>query len=193
MIDCNHLVGNIALVSLSGTDNSVRGLRVTNTTSAAYASIVWLTSLAFNNIVEIEQADTGSSVRVFNQGTNTFIADQPYMEWQTYVPTISATSGTLTAATGTGRYKLIGRNVYFNATATITTNGTAAGTLLISLPVAAQAANSFFGSGRDATSGTLCLSFNASTTNAYVLTAVGVYPGADGRVITISGVYEAAA
>lgn len=190
LIDCDHEPGNIALVALSGTDNAVRGLRVTNTAGAAYAIIVWLTPDAYNNIVEIEKADTGSSVRVFDQGTNSYVADQPYMAWTAYTPTISALSGSITSATGSGRFLKVGRRVHFYASANITDNGTGSNTLLISLPVEAQAANNVFGVGRDSTSGTLCLWFNFTATNAYVQTTGGAYPGATGRVINISGVYE---
>ncbi len=190
LIDCNHSVINVALVQLSGADNSVRGLRVTNTTSAAYNIIVWLTTGAVNNIVEIEKADTGSGVRIFDQGTNTYVADEPYMAWQQYTPDISTTSGSITSSIKNGRFIKVGRRVHFSASVNITNNGTGAGILLISLPITAQSANSAFGVGRDSTVGTLCLWHNGSTTDAYVQTTGGTYPGATGSVINISGVYE---
>jgi hypothetical protein len=164
----------------------------------AYDKLVWLTTNASDCQVEIESADSGLSGRVQNDGSNNVVLDQTIWEevaaletaWVSYTPTISASSGTITTSSGSGRYKQIGKTVYFQATATITTNGTGAGNLIITLPIAAQAANRFFGSGRDSTSGALCVWYNSSTTQAYVQTTAGVYPGADGRSISISGSYE---
>lgn len=199
LIDCNHLAGNIAMVSVNGANNVVKGLRVTNTGAVAYQQIVWLPPASSGCVVQIDAAATGTVSRVQNDGTSNTVVDQTLYSdiaaldssWTAYTPTISATSGAFTAVAGSGRYKQVGKTVFFTATATITTNGTAAGSLLISLPAAAKAANTTFGSGRDATAGGLCLWFNASTTNAYVQTTGGAYPGADGRSISISGSYEA--
>ena len=200
LIDCNHLAGNIALLQVSGASHTIKGLKVTNTGAVAYQKLAWLTSSSSDCILEIEAGASGIGGRVQNDGTNNVVVDATLYSdiaaldgaWTAYTPTITATSGSFTSVAGSGRYKQIGKTVLFTARAAITTNGAAAGTLLITLPVTARAANSVFGSGRDSTTGTLCLWFNASTTNAYVLTTGAAYPGADGRSIDISGIYEAA-
>lgn len=200
LIDCSNLAGNVAMVSIAAANCVVRGLKVTNTGAASYQQIAYLTAGSSGCIVQIETAASGTSGRIQNDGTNNTVVDQTLFSdiaaldsaWTAYTPTISATSGSFTTVSGSGRYKQIGKTVWFKATATITTNGTASGTLLMSLPATAQAANAAFGTGRDATAGGLCLWFNASTSNAYVQTTGGAYPGADGRSISISGTYETA-
>jgi hypothetical protein len=57
-----------------------------------------------------------------------------YVENDSFVPTLTASSGTFTTATITFSYTKVGRKVTFRATITITTNGTAAGNTQFTLP-----------------------------------------------------------
>jgi len=59
--------------------------------------------------------------------------------WTSYTPTITASGGTFTTVTATGRYKRIGKTIHLQITVTMTTVNTAVGLLKASLPVAAAA------------------------------------------------------
>jgi hypothetical protein len=59
--------------------------------------------------------------------------------WTSYVPTVTAQGGTITAYTATGRYKQIGKTVFLEADVTITTVGTASTGMIVTIPSAAAA------------------------------------------------------
>jgi hypothetical protein len=54
--------------------------------------------------------------------------------WSIYTPTLTAGSGTLTSAVATGQYKRFGKTVHLNVAIIITTNGTGAVSLNVTLP-----------------------------------------------------------
>lgn len=112
--------------------------------------------------------------------------------WTSYTPTIASASGSITTVTGaTGRYKQIGKTVYFAVNFTITTNGTGAGTVQCTYPVTAKSGVSFFTlSGMR--SGSIAVTGLLNTTSKFdILDYNGVYPGADGRAFYMTGTYEA--
>lgn len=113
----------------------------------------------------------------------------------TYTPTITAGTGAFTRVSAAGRYWKVGSFVFFQITVTITTNGSAAGKVIASLPfTSANVAEVKY-----AMSG-------IENNNAFALIGVvppnvsqlsvwkydGSYPGADGDKLYISGFYEAA-
>lgn len=110
--------------------------------------------------------------------------------WTAYTPTFSTSSGAITTATASGRYKQIGKTVCFSAQLVITTNGTGAGHILMSLPVAPRSgvSNSFPGT----MSGNLALTVISDTgSNVDLFKYDGTYSGgAVGNYF--SGCYEAA-
>ena len=61
----------------------------------------------------------------------------------TYTPTITATSGTPTTVTATGNYSQSGKFVVVNVSVSITTVGTAAGSIRFTLPIAAKSGSAF--------------------------------------------------
>lgn len=144
LIDCDHDAGNVAMVSVSGTGHEIRGLRVTNTTAAAYASIVWLTTYATNCFVEITSADTGSGSRTSDSGTTNTIVDDvtTYVTYSsgTYNPNLSfgdtsgATSAGITYGSRGGWWKRLGDEVTVHGFIKITSKGSATGDARISLP-----------------------------------------------------------
>lgn len=144
LIDCDHEAGNVAMVSISGTGHEVRGLRVSNTVSAAYASIVWLTSYSTNCFVEITSADTGSGSRTSDSGTTNTIVDDitTYVTYSsgTYNPNLSfgdtsgATSAGITYGARGGWWKRLGDEVTVHGFIKITSKGSATGEARISLP-----------------------------------------------------------
>jgi hypothetical protein len=116
--------------------------------------------------------------------------------WSTYTPTMTSGGGSLTAvASLSGAYFLNSNRVCtFRATGTITTNGTGASYIVLTLPVTSKSGVSQFVVGREigVTNKTLSASIHGGNTNGVVLFYDGTYPGANGAVIAISGQYEAA-
>lgn len=114
--------------------------------------------------------------------------------WTSCTPAVSATSGSFTSASATGRYTRIGNVVFFVATVTITTVGTGSG-VNVALPV--NAATSMFqivGGGRESAS--TGKTVNTIITNASNLWLT-LYDGtattpSNGHVYQIYCTYEAA-
>lgn len=110
--------------------------------------------------------------------------------WQTYTPTLSCGSGTLTSASATGLWKrLTLKTIAVQITATITTVGTCATTLNASLPTNAN--SSEIGNIRNTANN---VSGSITTTNsssvAQMLSATGTFPAGSGSVVLATVVYE---
>ena len=75
LIDCNHLVGNIAMIQLAGSNNRVRDLKIQNTGAAAYQTIVWFTSAAASCKIELTDCPSGTAARVADNGTGSIVID----------------------------------------------------------------------------------------------------------------------
>jgi hypothetical protein len=58
--------------------------------------------------------------------------------WTAYTPTVSASSGSITTSSATGRYIQIGKFVFVEVSVTITNNGTGTGTLIVTSPFTAN-------------------------------------------------------
>jgi hypothetical protein len=76
LVDCSHLPGNIALISVAGSGHQVKGLKVTNTGAVRYRLIAYLASSAVDCLVEIDSAASGLAGRVSNRGTRCTIMDR---------------------------------------------------------------------------------------------------------------------
>ncbi len=112
--------------------------------------------------------------------------------WSTYTPTITAFSGTFTTVTASGRYKQLGKTVFISITITTTNVGTAGGTINATLPFAAVTGPISVLSGSETSlTGKACrgiiLSASSTASIAYYDNS---FPGANGNIIAISGVYE---
>ncbi len=100
-----------------------------------------------------------------------------------WTPTVTAASGTLTTASATGSYTTIGRVVLCHVDVTITTNGTGATAINISLPFTAS--GYFTGCGRaDAVSGKQ-LQVRGSSTSASIFNYDNTYPAASGEILRV--------
>lgn len=112
--------------------------------------------------------------------------------WSAWTPTVTASSGTFTTVSGSGRYAQYGKTVVWSATITITTAGTAAGNVRFTLPVSAAAGLAQIGHGREASSTGAML--QVATYSAATIGEATRYDGAtaigSGRTIILSGVYE---
>jgi hypothetical protein len=109
----------------------------------------------------------------------------------TYAPTVTAIAGSITTKSATSRYSRIGNTVHFQAVVTVTTNGTGATAVRITLPIAAVAPAVL--AGRQTTGGSgLMLQGIISGSVLDITTYANLYPAADGVVLTVSGSYEVA-
>jgi hypothetical protein len=113
--------------------------------------------------------------------------------WTSYTPTVTAGSGSFTTVSATGKYCQIGKTVIGHAFITITTNGTAATSVIFTLPVTMVSGTPHIGYGRcDVTSGKMVQVKSNNTTSGAVFTYDNLYPGSTGEVIKVSFIYEAA-
>lgn len=111
--------------------------------------------------------------------------------WTAYTPTITAASGTFTTVSATARYKKIGKSILLQADVTITTAGTAAGNILVSLPFTA-AAFAYIGTCREhaLTGKSGAAIINASGTTAVMIDSTGTTLIATGNVVGLGITYE---
>ncbi len=115
--------------------------------------------------------------------------------WTAYTPTITSSGGggTLTSVSASGRSLQAGKLVCIQIAIVITTNGAAAGELRATLPVT-PAAHFYIIAGNDPglTGFMLQGIIGPSASFVAIVFSDGTYPGADGAVLELSGIYEAA-
>lgn len=103
-------------------------------------------------------------------------------------PTVTSGSGTLTTASSAVVGQSVGNRFDFTATVTITTNGTGATDIRLTLPFNAAETTSIAGWKLSAS-----LAAAVNTSGVLIITNYdGTYPGADGAVLRISGSYRKA-
>jgi hypothetical protein len=116
--------------------------------------------------------------------------------WSTYTPAVSSGSGSLTSASAIGRYKKIGRTVFFKVQVAIVTNGTSQVSVNFTLPVApfgSSAERWVFAGREDAVTGAILQAKTVGGSSlVQVFRADNSYPGGDGRLLVIQGTYEIA-
>jgi hypothetical protein len=112
--------------------------------------------------------------------------------WTAYTPTVTAFGGTLTTASAQGRYKQRGKSLELRVAVTITTNGTGSSAIVFTLPFATpNNEDQFIGGLETALSGkALRGHVPKNTSNCLVQFYDASYPGADGAVLVLTGVYE---
>ncbi len=111
--------------------------------------------------------------------------------WTPYTPTVTSGTGTFTSASATGAYVQVGKIVSFRIEVTVTTNGTAATNIAATLPVADVNRHNASGFERALTGKVVRGSLNSGGKVTF-LYYDNSYPGADGAIFVLSGVYEAA-
>lgn len=110
----------------------------------------------------------------------------------TYTPTVTAGSGTFTTTSATGRFYTIGKLVFFEATVTITTVGTAGGAVIVGLPATTNASGGVtsFAGHETAINGKMLTAISSASTSVMAVTnydataAIGA-----GFVLVVSGSY----
>lgn len=130
---------------------------------------------------------SGDFIPVANGGTG-----DTGTAWTTYTPTLSASTGTLTSASATGRYKQLGKTVHVQIVVTITTNGSAAVYVVATLPALGSPAAEYVLAGRNAgTDGKLLQGYiSSAAAQVLILAYDNTYPGANGARLVLSGFYE---
>lgn len=112
-------------------------------------------------------------------------------EWRTFTPVVTAQTGTVTTfGASLGQYKRIGNTMAVIAKFAITTNGTAAGSLKLALPVG-TASTDTIGVGREilATGNMLQTVVLFGTTYAGITKYDNSYPGADNTTFDVTFTY----
>jgi SAM-dependent methyltransferase len=113
--------------------------------------------------------------------------------WTQTTTAVSATSGTITTATGNLRYKKFGRTVVISVVVPVTTNGSGSGALLVALPFTAGP-GTYVLNGRETSAGkVLAGSIAPNSRELAIMYYDGSYPGTNGAYLTLSGIYEVAA
>jgi hypothetical protein len=105
-----------------------------------------------------------------------------------WTPVITASAGAFTTVSASGHYSVANGVCSFTATITITTNGTASGYVVMSLPV--QRTHDFAVCGRaNSVSSKQLQGVSVAGDNIAVLNYDGGYPGSDGESLIVSGQY----
>ena len=137
LIDCDHAPGNVAMISIGGTGNSVRGVKITNTGAVAYNLIGWFTSTASNCLIEVADGSDGGAGRFQNDGTNCRVIDRfRRYEEGTYTPALSFAGGStgMTYGARYGGYTRLGDTVFVTGLLTLTAKGSSTGAAGLSVP-----------------------------------------------------------
>jgi hypothetical protein len=112
--------------------------------------------------------------------------------WATATLTVGSTAGTIGAATASVRYKFIGKTVFYVISISITSTGTAAGSLVVSgLPWTFTGATAAAAGRENSVTGVTVLGSGPSgATYMTVYTYSNGYPGGNGYNLSLSGVAE---
>lgn len=131
---------------------------------------------------------TGATFHVLNSTSG-----MPEDVGKAYTPSLAAGSGAFTSATAFGRYVRRGKVVDVTIEVSITTNGTAATSVIAGLPFTAASPRSYYASGVEAAvTGNAVQGRIEPGGSTIVLQTAGAYPGGNGRLIGVTFTYEVA-
>ena len=149
------------------------------------------------------EAAAGNDVRVFGYWRRTAGASPLYNanvyveenDWVSYTPTVTTQTGSITTLGAvSARYRRRGRTVEWFASIAVTTNGTGAGDVRVTLPAGMSPITDAVGQGREmqVNGNMLQALFLAATSFVTVNNYANAYPAADGCRLVLSGQYEIA-
>ena len=111
--------------------------------------------------------------------------------WTSAACAIVSSAGTLTTASGTVRYKIIGKTVFYQIAASITTNGTGSGQLNVSgLPFTFRASSVQMALGRENSVNGKVACFIGFSNAGTLMNYDNTYPGVNGASLIVNGVGE---
>lgn len=144
--------------------------------------------------VSSPHATTVADILLIGGATGGRLTQDANEVWTAYVPGVAAGSGAFTTASALGRFKKVGKTVFWNAVVTITTLGSAGTNVTLGNPFTANTSLGGSGTvmGREAalTGKALCGVTNASSTVIFFYD--NTFPGAAGSVLRVGGFYEIA-
>jgi hypothetical protein len=116
--------------------------------------------------------------------------------WTSYTPTVTATSGTFTTVSASGKYIRVGKLCVTQFRVTITNNGTAAGQVLVTAPFTSNNSfnTAFVGAGREtnAVGFTVTPRIINNDSTFYITKIDGTYPGGTTYVLDNTVTFEVA-
>lgn len=144
------------------------------------STVLSSTTLADRFVGTLRHSSTGDAANINSKYSSTNDG--------TFVPTVTASSGTITSYTPSGSVKYIGNLVFFQVKAVITDNGTGAGNITITLPFTntthCVVAGREYGISGHALTGII----GAGSATISIARYDGSYPAATGATILCSGV-----
>jgi len=150
------------------------------------------------NIYNLDKAN-GTPNPIVNTGASVFWKNDstalPNTPWIEYTPTLTVQSGAFTTVAAYGSYIRRGNIVYIKISIAIPNNGTAAGWIKFSLPIAAigNIGSLVSGKERGVTGNVVCGYIDGGgATDCLLQKYDGTYPGGSGYTIAVSGFYEVA-
>ncbi len=136
-----------------------------------------------NSVVGMSYAATG-----FNSVVS---GNLNYSGWITYTPTVASSVGTITTlGTVVAKYQKVNKTVTISLDIPITTNGTGAGVISVTIPFTAASAAAFAGREDAVTGAALSASIPAGSATIQITTYTGAYPAADGYRLTVAGTFN---
>lgn len=139
---------------------------------------------AFHTLLGTLTVRPGDMLRLFSDGTSTWIVVQNNFQTGSSTPTPTSGSGTLTTASATVNWTRLNNRVTFDGTATITTNGTGATSIVVGLPFTPAAEQACYGYNR---SSVYSLAAFTSGASIILLKYDGTYPAASGTILYFGG------
>ena len=112
--------------------------------------------------------------------------------WTLYTPAVTAVSGKFGSVSAAGRYREDGKTVHFTAKISVTTNGTAAKGIKMTLPSMIGGGIDFsFSCDERAVAGVLCRASASNGDNVVrIVRYDNMYLGGSGAIIVVSGTYQ---
>lgn len=180
----------LASPALTGTPTAPTATAGANTTQIATTAFVTAADNLKQNTVPAAVPGNMASFNGSGQVVDSGRSVDEFGAWAITSVTPYSLTGTLTSASGTLKYKLVGKTVFFALKIVITTNGTGSGGIGVSLPWSFKDDNSF--SGRENAISYKALASRVFAGNPYIDTFNydNTYPGGNGAVLNISGVAE---